>query len=907
MWNSRRAWSGLAIAFGLIVLGGWQFVFSGGAGGQEPNANGGNPPAGKGIDPLPIQQVVLFNSGVGYLQREGDVTGNARIDLSFPFSDINDLLKSLVLQDSEGKIGTVNYDSFDPIEKTLRSFALDLNNNPTFAQILNQARGEHVEITRTTEKGQTEKMQGTIVGVESKIRPIGKDQAAPHDILNLHGKQGMQSVELDRVLNVKFLNPTLEREFQQALRVLASSHDTMKKAVSIGFQGGGKRKVRVGYVLERPIWKTSYRLRMEPNGKVFLQGWALVENTSDDDWNDVRMVLVSGKPISFKMNLYESLYIPRPEVEPELFASLRPPVYGGAMNEGGLPAGVVGGAPPAPGAELADQARLGQLGNRGVNPAQKQFVNPYAGNFGGGFGGGFGANMMGGNMLGGGGGNYANPQNANFDARNSPMNFQQQAQNRLSYEELQKRRADSQKVKDDAKKAGSSIAGFNFQEGIQSVATAEEVGDYFQYVIDQKISLPRQKSAMLPILDQTIDGQKVSIFNESVHAKYPLLGLRLKNTSGQPLTQGPITVYESGTYAGDTRVLDLQPNEERLLSYALDQGTEIKSTTKDTVSPQMRFRIDSPQMTARYQIQQTRTYTIRNRSPHDRVVILEHPIRSEWKLIEPAKPNEKTRDLYRFQVTVASGKTETFNVVEEQSRVDSHAFQGGQAAYSVAAGVNVKVVTQNHGDKLVGLKIEKGMVKVKNKSRETRSYFVQNHSDIAREFTVDHVVRPDWVRIDDQGETQRGPAVHSFVLKADKSKVGQKDLNEERVFDVPGTYLKLVPEATVRDWLASAVPSGEVKSALTQFVAKQAKLADSIKELGETEKGLKVLSDDQSRLRENLKIIPPTSDHHKKFLEKFVNQETEIETMQKQIRTLMTSVTSQTRELDAFVAKLTVE
>src|SRR6185436_14683979 len=113
---------------------------------------------------------------------------------------------------------------------------------------------------------------------------------------------------------------------------LAGSHDTQKKTVSLGFNGVGRRAVRVGYVVERPIWKTTYRLRLEGNNKVFLQGWALVENTSDDDWKDVRMVLVSGRPISFRMNLYEPLYIPRPIVEPELFASLRPPVHGGALE-----------------------------------------------------------------------------------------------------------------------------------------------------------------------------------------------------------------------------------------------------------------------------------------------------------------------------------------------------------------------------------------------------------------------------------------------------------------------------------------------------------------------------------------------------------------------------------------------
>src|SRR5439155_15461645 len=94
-----------------------------------------------------------------------------------------------------------------------------------------------------------------------------------------------------------------------------------------------KREVRVGYVVENPIWKTSYRLVLDKKGsKPFLQGWAVVENPTDEDWKGVRMALVSGRPISFQMDLYTPLYVPRPVVEPELFASLRPVAYSGAMD-----------------------------------------------------------------------------------------------------------------------------------------------------------------------------------------------------------------------------------------------------------------------------------------------------------------------------------------------------------------------------------------------------------------------------------------------------------------------------------------------------------------------------------------------------------------------------------------------
>ena len=284
---------------------------------------------------LPIGQVVLFSSGVGYFQREGQIDGDARVDLSFPVSDINDLIKSMVLRDLDGgHVSAVSYDSNAPVEKTLQSFAVNLSANPTFGQILNQARGEKVEVVlQQANAAQPGTMTGSIIGVEQKQETIGKDVVNVEQ-LNLWCADGMRSVKLSELQRVRFLNPVMDNEVRKALETLTLSHDTQKKAVSLNFVGEGKRNVRVGYVIENPIWKTSYRLVLgkEKEDKPFLQGWAVVENATDEDWKDVRMALVSGRPISFQMDLYTPLYVPRPTVVPELFASLRPVTYNDDLN-----------------------------------------------------------------------------------------------------------------------------------------------------------------------------------------------------------------------------------------------------------------------------------------------------------------------------------------------------------------------------------------------------------------------------------------------------------------------------------------------------------------------------------------------------------------------------------------------
>src|SRR6516225_7697123 len=328
-----RKWYLVCLTGGVLLALGGVIFLSPRPSTAEPNKAAPQEGPAVKVTQLPIGQVVLFSSGVGYFQREGAVEGSARVDLSFPVNDINDLLKSMVLRDLDGgRISTVSYDSNAPIERTLKSFAVNLTTNPSFSQILNQARGEKVEIVSQTNATQPGTLTGTLVGCEKQKQAVGKDTVEV-ELLNLWCADGMRSLKLPEVQRVRFLNPTLDSEFKKALETLAMSHDTQKKAVSINFVGEGKREVRVSYVVENPIWKTSYRLVLDKQEhKPFLQGWAVVENPSDEDWKDVRMALVSGRPISFQMDLYQPLYVPRPVVEMELFASLRPVAYSGGLQ-----------------------------------------------------------------------------------------------------------------------------------------------------------------------------------------------------------------------------------------------------------------------------------------------------------------------------------------------------------------------------------------------------------------------------------------------------------------------------------------------------------------------------------------------------------------------------------------------
>ena len=570
---------------------------------------------------LPITRVVLFNSGVGYFSRSGEVVDDARVDLTFPELDINDLLKSMVLEDfNKGRIAAVSYDSREPISRTLSSFAINLNGNPTFAGIVSQMRGERVDVVLSPgATNQPGKLSGVIVGVEQQKEAKG-NTTLDVEVLNMWCAEGLRSVKLPDIQQLKFANPVIESEFRRALDVLALSHDSLKKAVSLHFAGEGKRKVQVGYVIEAPIWKTSYRLVLDEKEKPYLQGWALVENPTDEDWSGVKMALISGRPISFKMDLYNPLYINRPAVEPELFASLRPVTYRGGFQNAEKQNGVA----------MDKAASMESLERSGP---------------GGGFGGG--------RLL------KAAPPGMPAPG--------QSEQNALRFAET-----DSKDGADARRRAAAELGrelGSRLATGsVGNAATAGALGDFFQYTIDHPVSLARQKSAMLPIVGKEVEGQRVSIYNQHVQRTHPLLGLKFKNTSGAHLNQGPITVFEGSVYAGDTRVLDVQPNEERLVSYAIDLGTEIDPQNGPGTQKITSVKALKGIITTTTKLTEEKKYRIINRSQTDRTLLIEHANRTnqQFKLVDTEKPIEDTPDLYRFQTPVKAGETKTFTVKEER-------------------------------------------------------------------------------------------------------------------------------------------------------------------------------------------------------------------------------------------------
>jgi hypothetical protein len=529
---------------------------------------------------VPISRVVLYSSGVGFFEREGTVTGDASVELSFRTAQVNDILKSLVLQDlSGGTVAPVTYAPQDPLERTLSSFAVDISDNPTLAKLWDRLRGARVAVT-------ADKIyEGIAFGAERQEKSVG-DHVVTFDVLNLLTDAGFVEVPLWQAKSVKLLDARLDSDVRKALAAIDQSRDADKRPVTLSFKGEGDRTVRVGYLLETPVWKTSYRLLADAEG-LFLQGWAIVENTTDDDWTNVQLSMVSGRPISFIQNLYEPLYVKRPTVAVSVQQAAAPQVWEGAMGEEAE-------APEM----MADMAL-------GARPSVARAAKP-------------------GMMMGGMGGGMAMAAPA---APAPTMNF-----------------------------AGA---------GVGSMAEGGKVGTLFRYAINQPVTVARKRSAMIPIINNQIDGEKLSVYDASVDAKHPMNGIKLKNSTGLSLMGGPITVFADSVYGGDALVEDVAPGDERLITYAMDLALEVSPETRAAPEQLLGVKVVNGVMTLSRKQRSEMTYTVKSVADAATTLLIEHPIRPEWTLVEPAEPAEKTRNSYRFRMTVPAGKTEKLTVVEE--------------------------------------------------------------------------------------------------------------------------------------------------------------------------------------------------------------------------------------------------
>jgi hypothetical protein len=553
------------------------------------------------VEKLPVRRVVLYKNGVGYFEHTGRVHGSQELKIDFTSAQLNDVLKSLTVLDlNGGKISGVGYNSVAPIAEQLKSLRLPLGESTTLAGFLNALRGTRVDV-----RSGAAITSGRLLSVEEKTTHKGPEETGKILELSLVTAAGeVRTFPLTSTLAVRVADHDLNEEISKYLSLVGSARDQDMRQMDISTSGAGERNIFVSYISEVPVWKSTYRILLptKPDDPPLLQGWAIVDNTVGEDWKDVELSLVAGAPQSFIQELSKPYYTRRPVIELPEAAMLTPQTHEGTMEE--QREVVEAKAAPTPPPLQAPKSSFGGI------------VGGVPGGIGAGSGGGFGAAGR------------------------------LRTQDRI------------------APAAADEVEVVTAAEKLEAVASGQELGDLFEYNLKEKVTILKNHSALVPIINSRIKAEKVTLWSGG--EGHPLRALWITNSSGLTLDGGTFNVIEENAFAGEGLIDPLKPEERRLLSYAVDQAVRIEHKDNLESRPITHVKIAKGVMTQSSEQRDHQRYIIRNTDSQARDVVIEHPVRSGWKLADGLKPEETSASFYRFRVKADPSKTTELKVDEVQ-------------------------------------------------------------------------------------------------------------------------------------------------------------------------------------------------------------------------------------------------
>jgi hypothetical protein len=514
---------------------------------------------------LPIRQIVLYKSGVGYFERSGQLRAGESARLDFKAVEMNDVLKSLTLNDrAGGKFAGLRYDSSEPLDRKLAEFPFKVTGEQSLSAFLDQMKGARVEM-----KFASETVSGVIVS--ARRLPAQEKSAEREQIVLLMDSGDIRTFDLAAASSLRFVDPRLQTQLKDYLEAISQARSKEKRSVYIDSADARARDITASYMVPMPVWKSSYRLIFGDGPQPMLEGWAIVDNTTGEDWNGVRLAVVSGRPVSFISRLYEPKYLQRQVVDLPEDRAQGPVLYEGSLG-GAAPA-----ASPAPMTKA--QGMLRQAPNAGFAAGSDQTIQ--------------------------------------------------------------------------------------FQVSSLAVDTqARELGELFEYSFAAPVTVKKNESAMLPFLQQPISIRKLLIYSEQ-YGQNPMSAAELSNSTGKTLDGGPITVFDSASYAGEALMETLKAGDKRLISYAVDLGARVTTQYGSERENIREVHMNRGMLTSRFAAQETKTYTINNVDVKPKTLIIEHASRPDYKLLNP-KPAETTPHAYRFEVKLTPKGSQTFTVTEER-------------------------------------------------------------------------------------------------------------------------------------------------------------------------------------------------------------------------------------------------
>jgi hypothetical protein len=569
----------------------------------------------------------------------------------------------------------VSYNSEASLDRRLGALRLPVGAQTNRAAFFGALRGARLEV-----RSSGSKVVGRLLAVERMSRKADNGASVSEvDTLSIVTDAGeVQTILLEAGVSVRLLEADLNQEVARYLSLIGSVRDQDLRRVAIATSGSGDRNLFVSYISEVPVWKPTYRIVLPAAGaarKPILQGWAIVDNTVGEDWSNVQLSLVAGAPQSFIQRLSQPYYVQRPIVPMPQNVSFAPQTHQSAVGVAGASAiagrvtdqsgGVLPGVTVSvtrSGAVVTETTTnaQGRFSVTGLAPGTYQVRFALAG---------FRPTT------------YQNVQTTGgmesvIDARMQIGSTSQELTVTAAAPVIDTKRTTtgtfSREIFENASPTYTHYDSFqqvqwNLEGGAmtdaqRSDATAGQLGDLFEYRLKTPVTIPKNQSALVPILSGEIEAEKVSLWNAAAGRPRPLRAVWLTNGTGATLDAGTFSVTEADAFAGEGLMEPLKAGERRLLSYAADLAVQVDAKSEPVPTEITRIRIARGVVIHETEERQRRVYTVRNEDAEARVLVLEHPVRAGWTIGGTVTPSETTAAWYRFKVPVSAKTTATFTV-----------------------------------------------------------------------------------------------------------------------------------------------------------------------------------------------------------------------------------------------------
>lgn len=620
---------------------------------------------------LPIRRVILYKTGVGYFEHVGSVSGSPDVVIPFTTSQLNDVLKSVTVLDLDGgSIANITYNSIAPVAQRLSTLTLPLPDAASQLQFYQALRGARLEI-----RNGPSILTGRLLAVEARLHTQNGVTQAMTDLTIVSDDGDARTLEVSNGTTVRVLDRELRDDIGRYMSIVASGRSDAARQMVIATNGTGTRRLLISYISEVPIWKSTYRLVLpDDNRKPVLQGWAIVDNTVGQDWTNVQLSLVAGSPQSFIQEISQPYYAQRPVVPLPPSVLLQPQTHGATLaTEGAGIRGRItdpsGAALPGVVVTLLDEdgteeanAITGADGTYGFNVAPGTYTVR--------------AELQGFVTA-----SSSLQTTTGITPGDMTMNVTAVAEQVAvsappAAAPMAKARGVGLGFGRGAATGGGLSGAVDYAERIQqqgSAATSGDLGDLFEYRLKEPVTIKRNQSALVPILNTAVDAERVSLWTRPDGSGRPLRAVWLTNSSGLTLDGGTFAVVDAGAFAGEGLIDPLKAGEKRLVSYGSDLGLLVSAARTDAPRHVVKIVAHDGVLTTSAEERASWTYTIRNEDTTPRTVIVEHPTRSGWQLGTDPVPAETTPGATRYRVAVAAKKNATLTVSER--RVEASAFQ----------------------------------------------------------------------------------------------------------------------------------------------------------------------------------------------------------------------------------------